>query len=370
MEKMKKKGLIITLIIIIALFGGIFALNKRGRRNIEVKTEAATAGELVAFYSTSGPLEAKYTREYYVSSPAKVLEVKVAVGDLVKKGDILAELEVQDFTTQLKIAQKQYENAKIALEDLKEKRANQLNSINTGGSAAQLPGQTAVTVSENSIKQAENSAEISRLNVVSIEENIKKQQKYIKAEAGGIVTALNIKEGGAAASQMASVIVSDTSALSIGLNINQYDIQNIKENQEAIVKFSGRNFKGIVSKVNSIATKTVSAAGTDTTVKVMIDVLENDGTLKSGYDVDVDIKIGQKSGLIKIPAEAVLTDKNNKESVYVVEEGIARLREINTGLSSDIEVEVLEGLKEGERVILNPSSNITDGTKVVEKGEK
>lgn len=56
--------------------------------------------------------------------------------------------------------------------------------------------------------------------------------------------------------------------------------------------------------------------------------------------------------------------------MYVVENGIAKQRKVKTGLVSDLETEILEGVNVGDKVILNPSAAIKDGVKVMTKGGK
>lgn len=381
---MKRRGMAIILTVVLALSGIIFGVVRRSNGALQVKTSTVSKGDIVVYYSTSGTVEAKNSREYYVQTPSKVLKLNVAIGDTVKKGDIIAELDVQDLSTQLKIAQKNYENAKIQLNALKTAKAELSKNSQTSEVQGQIPqvsqitkdgqtaqgGQTGQMSLDDQIKMQENAVEIARLNVKSIEDSINKQQRYIKADADGIISILNLKEGATANVGVPAAVVSDTSSLVVNLNINQYDVSNLKEGQEAFIKFGGKTFKGVVSRINPIATKSVSATGSETVVKVTVDISNNDGTLKSGYDVDVDIKTGEKSGIIKIPAEAMITDKNDNESVYVIENGVAIKKKVKIGLTSDVETEIIEGLKEGDKVILNPSSNITDGTKVIEKGEE
>ena len=118
------------------------------------------------------------------------------------------------------------------------------------------------------------------------------------------------------------------------------------------------------------ATKVITQTGGDNVVKVYVDLLNNDGTIKPGFNVDVDIKIGEKKDTIKVPSEAIVSDKNGNEFVYVVENGIAKQKKVKTGLASDLETEIISGVNVGEKVILNPTSSIEDGTKVSVKGGK
>ena len=66
---------------------------------------------------------------------------------------------------------------------------------------------------------------------------------------------------------------------------------------------------------------------------------------------------------LKYP-EALKVEKGGKNFIYVVEETIVRERNVSVGTQSDTEVQVTKGVKTGEKVILNPSTSIKEGTKV------
>jgi len=70
----------------------------------------------------------------------------------------------------------------------------------------------------------------------------------------------------------------------------------------------------------------------------------------------------------KIPVECIKYDKAYNTSVFVVENGTAKLTPVRLGLQSESEIEVVEGLKQGDKVILNPSMDLKDGMAVVVEG--
>jgi HlyD family secretion protein len=110
----------------------------------------------------------------------------------------------------------------------------------------------------------------------------------------------------------------------------------------------------------------MSAAGGETTLGIKIDILDKAPDLRIGFDVDVDILLGQAANALKVPAEAVRPEKGNKNYLYVVSNGLVQEREVGIGLQSDTEAEIKSGVKAGEKVILNPGAAIRDGIKVKE----
>ncbi|MCX7950951.1 MAG: efflux RND transporter periplasmic adaptor subunit [Clostridiales bacterium] len=357
---MKKKGIVISLIVVLVFVATIFSLKKGAQKPIEVKTSTVKKDNLIASFSSSGTVESKEKKEYYALTSGKVIKVNVKVSDKVKKGDVLVEFEVQDMSNQLKTAELQYESAKIQLDNLKKQKEN-LNNL-----PAQNTQNQGVSI-DDQIKLQENQVEIARLNVLNIKQNISKQQRYIKADFDGVVTQLNVKEGAPAPMQMPVVVVENVNNLRVAVNINQFDSDKIKDGMEANIKFLDYGVKGKVVSIDKVATKTMSASGSDTVVKAYVDITETTDVIKPGFDVDVDIKVAEKKDVLIIPIEALITDKENNVKVFVVENGIAKLTNIKIGLQSDFDVEVVSGLKEGDRVVLNPAATLKDGMKVLDK---
>lgn len=379
---------IVVLIIVVASIYFISVKNKEAGSAVEVTVSKVEKGDLVSLFSTSGVVESKSKQEFYIFSPTKVLKVYVSVGDQVKKGDRLLELETQDLSIQYQIAKKQLEMAQIqleALKNLKQKQTEQ-SQIPTPSLPQQAPASeqsiphqtqaqfqqpTSSLSLDDQIKLQEKQVEIAELNLKSIQQNMNKMQKYVTADFDGTVTSLNAKENNYFTStQFPAITVEDLQNLQVVLDVNPYDAVNLSEGQQAYIHFAGKTFEGKVNKISPTAVKVMSQTGGDSVVKVYVDILNNDGTIKPGFKVDVDIKIGEKKDIIKIPSESIVTDKNGNEFVYVVENGIAKQRKVKTGLVSDLETEILEGVNVGDKVILNPSAAIKDGVKVMTKGGK
>jgi HlyD family secretion protein len=101
----------------------------------------------------------------------------------------------------------------------------------------------------------------------------------------------------------------------------------------------------------------------------LIDPVEKWSRLGDAYRVDVRIIVSEAENVLKVPAGALFR-QSDRWSVYVVENGKAVLRPVKIGLQNDLEVEILEGLKENDTVIVYPSDRIKDGVAVVRREEK
>ncbi|GAV22892.1 efflux RND transporter periplasmic adaptor subunit [Carboxydothermus pertinax] len=380
-----KKGLKIAvgLLVLAAVVFGFYsyrAATVRKNSQLDVKTAKATVGDVVAYLSVSATIESQNKKDYYAPQ-AKVKRVYVKVGDKVKKGDVLVTFETQDYSFPIEQAQIQYENAvlqrdelyaqKKDIEDKIKQLDTQISSLeksNNPEDKAKLESlkqqrDNIQPVSEEKIKQAENSVKLAKLSLDNAKKAAAQAQDKITADFSGVVTAVNVVEGAMANSMQPAVTVQDLSNLKAVAKLGRFDASKVSLGQKVVLRNGKKTYSGEVTFIEPVATTTMSASGQESTVGVEIKVLDKNTDLKVGFDVDADIQIGRKTGVVKIPVEAIRQEKD-RSSVFVVEQGQAKEKEVTTGLWSDNEVEIVSGLSAGETVILNPSLKITNGTPI------
>lgn len=108
----------------------------------------------------------------------------------------------------------------------------------------------------------------------------------------------------------------------------------------------------------------ISALGVEEQrVNVIADFIEPDAPLGDGYRVEARIVIWETNKALKAPLSALFRSGQGWNA-FVVENGLARRREVGTGHRADFEVEALSGLREGEVVIAHPSNLVADGVSV------
>ena len=99
------------------------------------------------------------------------------------------------------------------------------------------------------------------------------------------------------------------------------------------------------------------------TLLTEIDVPNPDGALSPGIYCTVELQIPQKTPTALVSASAIIFNQDGLQ-VAVVKDGIAQIRKISVARDLGTVVEVRDGLKAGEQVILNPMVNLVDGSKV------
>jgi HlyD family secretion protein len=161
----------------------------------------------------------------------------------------------------------------------------------------------------------------------------------------------------------------DPSDLEVEIDVLSPDAVRIRPGAEVRLEHWGgdRALAGRVRRVEPAGWTRISALGVEEQrVWVIVDMLEPRGIwseLGDAFRVEARIIVDQVSDALKIPAGALFR-RGNQWTVFVVEDGRARLQPITVGLRNDLEAQVLEGLDEGDRVIVHPSDQVRDRARV------
>jgi multidrug efflux pump subunit AcrA (membrane-fusion protein) len=91
---------------------------------------------------------------------------------------------------------------------------------------------------------------------------------------------------------------------------------------------------------------------------------EHNNALKPGTSITISIKTGERKNVLLLPRRAVLQIQNGKGNIYVVEENVARLKQVNVGGVYGSEIEINSRLAETTRVIIDDQHQLKDGTPV------
>ena len=360
-----KKLLLYSVLIISAIAVTYMYSMSRKPKGIDVKSALVKRGDMSSYLSAGGIIQSRESKDYFVDAPSKVEKVYVQVGDKVKADELLVKIEVPDLSYQLKQAYIQLDIAETTVDNLKNKKtaAAEVESM-----AAKLPGAN-ITMSaaqniDDEIKLLEKQVEAARLNVSSIKDKINNALSGIKSDAAGIVTAINAVGGGMASPGIPVITVENTNSIKAILNVSQYDALKVKVGQEAKIKLGEdqREYKGVVERINPIAKKTIMGITSETCIPVEIGILNPDDDIKIGFDTDVDIITDIRKNVLYEPYEAIVKDKEGHVRVFVIQGDKVVLKDIEVGAESDFYAEIISGLLEGDNVILNPPSQLKDGS--------
>ncbi|MDP4088841.1 MAG: efflux RND transporter periplasmic adaptor subunit [Bacillota bacterium] len=390
---MNRKATVVFFIVIILCGTLLWKYSASGMaRNLSVKTAIIERGDVKSYLSTNAVIKSKLTREYY-GLQLKVSRVNIKIGDSVKKGQVLVTYDVSDLDSAIKQAQLNYcnavlqkkllENANKELQDLDveiealESRMGEasfglidtmeLKSVQSRLAESRQKRAVMKPVSREMLEQAENAISLSAIALNTAKTKLGAGRGRMTAEFDGIITAVNAVEGYPGNPALPAVVEMDLNKLKAVISVGKYDASRIKVGQEAEVKTDSGMIKGKVTFVEPVAKKVMSPTGGDTMLSAEIDLPEGAEKLKVDFDTDAHILTGEAFNVVKVPSEAIRTDKEGRFFVYMLKDGKASEKAIKIGLQSEMEAEAAEGLMPGDKVILNPGAALKDGLTVREE---
>lgn len=162
------------------------------------------------------------------------------------------------------------------------------------------------------------------------------------------------------------VVIGDPAKIEIVADVLTIDAVNIHAGAPVSLEGWGGDhpLRARVRLVEPWGFTKISALGIEEKrVNVISDFVDSPGSLGDGYRVEARIVIWEAAEALKVPGSATFRDRG-EWAVYVVEGGRARLRRVETGHRNQDEAEVLQGLVEGQEVILHPPNTLREGMRV------
>lgn len=254
---------------------------------------------------------------------------------------------------------------KKAVSDLKKKTeslAEKQESLAEQKSIAQANSD--VTVSESARVQANAQNQLAEMSIQDAQDSLDAAQAGIVAKKNGIVSSIDVYEGGVATESSPVITVIDGDKIGVEFAVSKDDLSSITNGQKARVVVAGNEYDGTVEFVSRIASSDVMAtnnAQSGGTIKGRILISNPDDNIFIGVSAKVYIFVGKAEKALVIPYESLCTDKDG-DYVYVVnDENLIERKDVTIGLYSDEYYEVVDGITEGDKVIRNVTSDMKPG---------
>jgi len=189
---------------------------------------------------------------------------------------------------------------------------------------------------------------------------LEKAQEGIIADFDGIISGIKTAVGSRVEKGSELFTIQSSSAVQVTVELSKYDLEKVKEGQSATVTVAGVSYSGTVSRINRVAQNNAQ-----NTPVVYADVMiENpDGNIFLGIEGKAEILTGSAEGVVLVPYEAVNTDKEG-DFCYLVKDGVIVRQNVVTGISSDTDVEIKEGISEGDTVVISSDMDLMEGLQV------
>ncbi|HHZ06611.1 MAG TPA: HlyD family efflux transporter periplasmic adaptor subunit [Clostridiales bacterium] len=183
---------------------------------------------------------------------------------------------------------------------------------------------------------------------------------------------LDIDKGENSFVTIADTIMKVVSAdnLCVVLPVNESKVSDIAIGQAAVITgngFKNNEYYGTVSYIDNVAQQVSTVTGKETAVEVHVDVDSPKEDIKDGYSAKCVITTAESYDKLIVPYEAILSDDNQQEYVYLYDSGIAKKQYVNIGKEYENGVEVLLGISSNDIVLEN--SNMTRSGEVIKISE-
>jgi RND family efflux transporter MFP subunit len=307
----------------------------------------------------------------YARTSGYVLKRFVDIGDRVKRGEVLAEITAPEVEDQVA----QYQNSLQAAAATQRQNAAQRASTDVTSRRTTILANEGWATLENrdvdryAFQAQEHATTAAEYNAAAMQAQLRyyNQQKFyqqVVAPFNGVITQRNIDVGSLvtadATGGTAMFSLQRSDVIRVWIYVPQDDAFGVKPGIEAVVRVPAMPNLTVHGKVTRIAD--ALQPGTRTLL-TEVDVPNPDSALQPGTYCTVELKIPRTSPALIVPASAIIFNQNGMQ-VAVVKNGVVHLHTITITTDYGTEVEVDEGVKTGDQVILQPPVDVADGDKV------
>ncbi len=412
---MNKKRLLLILgiallIIVILVYGKKAGWFGKDGNQKEVSITKIEKINIIETVSATGKIQPEVEVKLSSEVSGEIIDLPIKEGQQVKKGDLLVRINPDIIQSGLNRSQAALENVRAGLQQaeasLKESklsydRNKELFEKGVISKSEWDRSVSAYEVAEAAKKSAYYNVKSAQATVNEAKDNLGRTVIY--APMAGTISKLSVELGErvVGTQQMAGteiVRVANLSNMEVEVDVNENDIVKISIEDSTIVEVDAylkKQFKGLVTEIANSAESAVSADQV-TNFKVKVRILEDSykdlmegkpeyfSPFRPGMTATVDVITDKRNDVIGVPISAIvikndtsnvkkepskdkISDIEKKfECVFVKSGETAKLRVIETGIQDDSNIEITNGLKEGDEVITGPYNMVT---KILKPGD-
>ncbi len=379
--------------------------------SVPVKVHKVATGKISNRIAISGKISPVEEIAIIPKIPGRVAAVPFDIGQQVKKGEVVLRLESTDIAAQvaqaeagLALAQASYakqkagtrpEQVEMTRAQVAQAQANfsnaevnytRMKNLFTEGAIAQKDldgaklqydlyqaqltsakeqlrivqtGETTETfkISQAQVRQAQATVDLARVSLANA---------VVLAPLAGVISQRNIDPGEMASPALTALSIVNLQEMRVEGNVAEADINHVRVGQEVTVKIDtlgNAKFTGKIVMVSPVADTRSKA------YPIKVTIPNSDGALKPGMFATVEIVTASRSDALVVPADAVV-EKSGAKVVYVAQDGKAMERAVEIGLSDEGQVEIKQGLKAGEYLVVAGQQLLNDQTPLIIKEDR
>jgi RND family efflux transporter MFP subunit len=337
--------------------------------SVRVATVRASGGNLAV--SLPATTLAFSTANIYARASGYIAKREVDIGDRVKQGQLLVEIVAPELDQQIAQGEATLGQLKAALNqalanrDLAQITWNRDSPLVSKGWVTQQQG----SVDVQTLKAQEAAVGVAQANVTAQEAQLgvlhqQKLYQSVVAPFDGVITQRNVDIGTLVQADATSgtfmFTIMQSNVIRTQVFVPQDQAFGLRPGVDAVVhvpEIPDRTFPGKVTRIADAL-----QPGTRTLL-TEVDIPNPDGALTPGIYCTIELQIPRKTPGLSVPADAIIFNRDGLQ-VAVVENGAAHIRKISVARDLGTEVEARDGVKPGDQVILNPSVELVEGSKV------
>jgi HlyD family secretion protein len=410
-------GLAVILIIVLVIgkkqgwFGKDFQIN--------VATKVVESRTITELITANGKVQPETEIKISPDVSGEIIDLNVAEGDEVKKGQLLLVIKPDIYIQQLNMSEASLSSSQARLaqadarlieNELSFKRANSLFKQEAIPVSDFETAESSYKVAQSEVKAAQFAVKSAEASVAQAQEQLVKTKIY--APMDGTISRKNVEKGERvvgtnmyAGTEL--LIIANLHLMEVKVDVNENDIVRVNLNDTALIEvdaYLGRKFKGIVTEIANSANVVGGSTDQVTNFSVKILVLESsykdlidtingkEYPFRPGMSATVDIQTETRKNVISVPIQAVTTRslKNNTkeepkkevtenpegETAAVTKQGVKTAEDkkvevvfvyknnkvykqpVKTGIQDSENIEIVEGLKAGDEIVVAPFNAI------------
>ena len=298
-----------------------------------VKVQKAEKQEVEQFGSYSSTVQAIAVNNIAPQSAGRIQKINVEIGDMVKAGQVLAEMD-----------RVQLDQAKLRLSNAETELARMKQLYEQGGLA------------QSDYEAQELNYKVSKSSYENLLENT-----ILRSPINGVVTARNYDRGDLYSMGQPIFTVQQIVPVKLLVGVSEADYSKVKPGDAVRVTLDAipdRFYSGRIQRIYP----TIDPSTHTFNVEVQVPNIKRE--LRPGMYAKVNVKFGNNRRIVVPDAAVVRLQGSGKRHVFVVEDGVARQKEVELGRHFDSQYEILSGLEEGDMVVVKGGSTLRSEVQV------
>jgi len=354
---MKRTGFIILIVLIVSLFSGTgyYFYEKSDDPKTEYKTDTAYVMDIIKKTVAAGSIVPRKEIEIKSQVSGVVDELYTDAGTQINVGDLIARIKIIPDVVALNNAQASVENARINFENAQKElqRQKQLFDEKVISEFEYNQFLLDYNLKEQQLEAAQNNLELIREGASKKSGSV---SNLVKSTVNGMVLDVPVKEGSFIVetntfnegTTIASI--ADMQQMIFEGQVNESEVGLLKEGMPLLLNVGALESDPFTAELEYISPKGIEEEGAiEFEIRAAVD-LQEDKFLRAGYSANADIILARRDSVVAVKESDVISEKGETFLEVEVAPQKFERQKIITGLSDGINIEVVEGIKKGDRI--------------------